>query len=235
MADQNRPEGWIHNWEPNSDDRGSRPHIYEAQQAPDGSFHVSEDEGEDNVARTERMTRNIVTVPGRILVDLALLSAGSTTLLGFIGVFAYGAWGFWIPAILGLAGLGVTLFFAARRRQLQEAFARSGPKQVLQESSVVSRPGSKADAYADLQDMAAKEGAKIKRAREEFSSRSARFFPRIEALQRAMRQMVDPSYDAVWLQIDIRPTLAAFLGTVLVIPIGGFLIVVTAMALLLAG
>lgn len=233
MADQNRPEGWIHNWEPNKDESGSRPHIYEAQQSPDGSFHISE--GEDEVARTKRMTRNIATVPGRILVDLALLSAGITTLLGIIGISAYGSWGFWIPTILGIAGLAVTLFLAMRRRQLQEAFARSGPRQVFEESSALARPGSKRDTYADLQDMAEKEGAKIKRAREEFSSRSARFFPRIEALQRAMQQMVDPSYDAVWLQIDIRPTLAAFLATVLVIPIGGFLIVVTAMALLLAG
>lgn len=222
MADQNRPEGWIHNWEPNSDERGSRPHIYEAQQSPDGSFYVSESGGEDDVARTERMTRNIVTVPGRILVDLALLSAGITTLLGFIGIFAYGSWGFWIPAILGLTGLGVTLFFAVRRRQLQEAFARSGPKQVLQESSALNRPGSKADAYADLQDMAAKEGAKL-------SVREKSFLPVAPGSFRALKRYNEPC--GKWLipatmrfgyRSIFAPLSRLFLGLSLLFPLEDF-------------
>ncbi|MDO5033970.1 MAG: hypothetical protein Q4E01_01075 [Actinomycetaceae bacterium] len=232
MATNNRPEGWIHDWDSSKSSSGQSGRIYDAHQGADGSFSI--DEAPEQPVRVERLKQNLTTVPGRLLIRLASLSAGVTTLLGIIGASSFGSWGYWIPIILGVLGLAVTGFFAFRRKQLQDAIRVSGRKNVIGEQTAVARRGEQGDRQSELHDLAAREGEKVRRARAEFENRTARFFPRIEALQRAMKQMISPSYDAAWLEIDIRPTLAAFIGTVLVIPIGGFLIVMTAFALLLS-
>lgn len=241
MAKQNRPEGWIHDWQPDGEPNGYKPSSSPRGENTGEEFYAPGNDDllppEEKKERTKSFAKNIATVPGRLLIRLALLSAGATTLLGIIGAMAYGSWGWWIPIILGVAGIGVTLFFAARRRQLQDAIARSGPKTVVSEQSAViiyEDQDEQRSTQQQLHDMAQREGEKVRRAREEWEVRSARYFPRVEALQRAMKQMVDPSYDAAWLELDMRPTLISFLATVAVIPIGGFLIVMTAFALLLS-
>ncbi|MDO5048886.1 MAG: hypothetical protein Q4D87_03275 [Actinomycetaceae bacterium] len=192
-----------------------------------------------DATRRQRVTRSISTVPGRLLIRMALASSLLLLVLAAIGVFAYGTWGWWIPLIVGVAGLGITGFFALRRKLLQDAIKRSGPRTVVgEQTSIVihsDSEGERASTEQQLHDMAQREGEKVRRAREEFQNRSARYFPRVEALQRAMKQMVDPSYDAAWLELDIRPTLVSFIATVLVIPVTGFFIVLTTFALLLSG
>lgn len=231
MATNQRPDGWIHDWQSEE----ARHPVYDAYQSPDGSYSTVSDEEITDETRARRMTQSVATVPGKLLIQMATATSAVVVILGLIGVFSYHTWGWWVPTLLGLIGLGITGFFAFRRRQLLAAFRASGPRNVIgEEGRLVRLADSETDRQEQLREMAAREGEKVRRAREEYSRRTARFFPHVEALQRAMKQMVNPSYDAVWLEIDIRPTLASFIATVLVIPIGGFLIVLTAFALLLA-
>ncbi|HHT40229.1 MAG TPA: hypothetical protein GX000_01070 [Actinomyces sp.] len=240
MARTNRPEGWIHDWQPDGEPNGPKPSSSSGGKNFDAdSFAPGDDDllpPEDKEERSNRFFRHVATIPGRLLITLALLSAGIAGLLGIIGASTYGSWGWWIPIIAGGLGIAITLFFAVRRKQLQDAIARSGPRTIIGEQrTVVTYDGEdgQTSQQQQLHDMAQREGEKVRRAREEFEVRSARYLPRVEALQRAMRQMVDPSYDAAWLEIDIRPTLISFLATVAVVPLCGFLIVMTAFALLL--
>lgn len=226
MSKQNRPPGWIHDWQP---DKPSNQQSYQY-----GNDDIIPPSAKDQTEK--RFMKSTATVPGRMLIKFALLSAGSTTLLALIGLLAYGSAGWWFPLLVGLIGLLITGFFALRRYQLQTAIANSGPRQVVGEASAIVRAEDAQKSQEDeLRDFAQREGEKVARARAEYENKTAKYFPRIEAAQRSMRQLVDPSYDARWLDHDMRPTLVSFFATAAVIPITGFFTVVTAFVLLFTG
>lgn len=240
MAKSTREPGWIHNWEP----EGSSHRSPDSTDSP--SRHPDADVGEhalprkpiskaDALTAGARFASEATSVPGRLLIKIALLTAVSTTLLGGIGVWSYDGFGWWVPFIVGLASLGITGFFILRRKQLHDALEESGPRDVIdhEAQSLVILDENGRDPEYELHAFAQREGEAFGRARMEYHRRPARFFPRIEAAQRSLRTYIDPTYDAPWLEHDIRPTLVAFVATALSIPVCGFFTVITAIALIL--
>ncbi|WIK64893.1 hypothetical protein [Gleimia hominis] len=176
----------------------------------------------------QRFTRNAVSVPGRLLIRLALLSAGVLAVANMLGAALYGGAGWWIMLVIAAAALACTGFFAYRRYSLAKAIARSGPREVVTVDDSSSEPAQR------LQEAARQTGERIGSARAEYSRRTARFFPRIEAAQRSLRHLLAPDYDAQWLNQDFRYTLASFVLTAVSIPITGALTLITAVGLLIA-
>lgn len=241
MAKSTREPGWIHNWEPA--DSSHRTPDPTRSQTPDPDVKGDEQRAArkpiskaDALTAGARFASEATSVPGRLLIKIALLTAVSTTLLGGIGVWAYSGFGWWIPFIVGLVSLGITGFFILRRKQLHDALEQSGPRHVIdnEAQSLVVLDENGHDPEYELHAFAQREGEAFGRARMEYQHRPARFFPRIEAAQRSLRSYVDPTYDAPWLNHDIRPTLVAFMATALSIPVCGFFTVITAIALILA-
>ncbi|MDO5720748.1 MAG: hypothetical protein Q4P05_08435 [Actinomycetaceae bacterium] len=240
MAKSTREPGWIHDWEPEDSSHHSpeatRPHAADSAtsdhqgRAP----HMPVSKGEALTVGA-RFASEATSIPGRLLIKIALMTALSTTLLGGIGVWAYSGFGWWIPLIVGLASLAITGFFILRRTQLHNALEQSGPRDVIdndaQSLTILDENGR--DPEYELRAFAQREGEAFGRARREYHHRTARFFPRIEAAQRSLRSYVDPTYDAPWLEHDIRPTLVAFIATAISIPVCGFFTVITAIALIL--
>ncbi|MDO5728017.1 MAG: hypothetical protein Q4P71_00125 [Actinomycetaceae bacterium] len=234
MSGNEREPGWIHDWEPAESSNGSRNHPDRdgTENNPRPTPPVSKGEA---LTAGARFASNATEVPGRLLIKLALLTSASTTLLGWIGIYAYDGFGWWLPFIVGIVALATTGFFAFRRKQLRDSLAQSGPRTVIDQDtqSLVVLDENGHDPEYELHAFAQREGEAFGRARSEFQQRPARFLPRVEAAQRSLRSLVDPGYDAPWLKHDIRPTLVSFVATAISIPVCGFFSVITAIALIL--
>ena len=203
------------------------------------------------MTQSARAAARIVDKPGQLLVKLSAITSSACFLLGLLGRVQFGGWGWWIPLVFGGLGLVGALFFTWRRRVLLNALEVSGPRNVVATSfdaggNIIGEdvPGagkfSAGTFDADSKDRAAyareraqEAGEAYARARGEYHTRTARFFPRVEAATRALRSSVEPGYHAAWLQHDFRPTLVAFFAVALSIPVCAFLAFLTAFALLL--
>lgn len=234
MSRHEREPGWIHNWEP-ADSNRSEPTAH-PEGATDSTRPSAPASKGEALTAGARFASQATAVPGRLLIKLALLTSVSTTLLAGLGLYSYDGFGWWLPFIVGVSSLAVTGFFALRRKQLRDGLEKSGPKTVIDDDrqSLVILDENGRDPEYELHAFAQREGEAFGRARSEFQQRPARFLPRIEAAQRSLRTLVDPGYDAPWLEHDIRPTLVSFLATAISIPVCGFFGVITAIALILA-
>ncbi|MDO5720950.1 MAG: hypothetical protein Q4P06_00180 [Actinomycetaceae bacterium] len=195
------------------------------------------------LTQSMRVAARVVDTPGRMLIRAALIMNLAVFLLGLIGKSAFGGLGWWIPLVSGLLGVCVTSFFTWRRHQLLGALDRSGPRNVWDEAGPAGfasfeqqgygSPDSSEDRLSAAHQRAQEAGEAYQRARTEYRTRTARFFPRMEAASRALRASVEPGYEAAWLDHDFRPTLVAFFLVALSIPIGALLALLTGFALIL--
>lgn len=76
-------------------------------------------------------------------------------------------------------------------------------------------------ARGTAEDRLTEELAFLQEVRWEGSVRTARYFPRVEAAQRALVLAAGGTVNAPYLKDDLRVTLVALLGTLLAIPLGG--------------
>lgn len=166
--------------------------------------------------------------PGALLLEVAAFAVGSFLLLGVV----HGVQGEW-PSSWGAAIVAAILAvpvvdLALRRHRLQlrtegldvhRTVAPASREVVVVDGEPVGGMSSEGrDAFAA--------------ALAEHQIRSARFFPRIEATQRAAVAAAGGTVNAPYLKDDLRVTLLALLGTLAAIPLATLGAIVTAIALL---
>lgn len=160
--------------------------------------------------------------PGAILLSLAAWSIGIFALLG-LGYGVTGArWTDWVPlALAGVLAVPVVVL-AVRRERLQVQTEHlhlhrtvSGNRTSLTFDAEPSR-----DPVQDEVDA-------ISGAMAENAVRTARFFPRVEAAQRAGLHAAGGPVNAPYLRDDLRVTLAALLGSLASIPLAGLGSIIT--------
>lgn len=166
--------------------------------------------------------------PGALLLEVAACAVGSFLLLGVVhGVQGDGA-SSWsavvVAAVLAVPVVDLTL----RRHRLQRrtegldvhrTVAPASREVVIQDGEPVAGMSPEArDAFAA--------------ALAEHRIRRARFFPGLEATQRAAVAAAGGTVNAPYLKDDLRVTLLALLGTLAAIPLATLGAIVTALALL---
>jgi len=165
--------------------------------------------------------------PGAVLLKVAALTVGLFALLG-LGYAAGGSgWNAWTPLVLaGLLTVPV-IVLAVRRERLQIQ------TQALHLHRTI--PGDRGLATYDddptrgpVQD----ELDALSAAMAENAVRTARFFPRVEAAQRAGLRAAGGPVNAPYLQDDLRVTLGALIGTLAAIPLAMLGSIVTTVLLL---
>ncbi|OKL52011.1 hypothetical protein [Buchananella hordeovulneris] len=170
--------------------------------------------------------------PGRFL---ALLSFAAIGLLLFLGVLAAqdaASWTSWVP--LGLAVclliaptvLGWQLFKYARAKKHYAA------RQVIVVPDPAQHPSDEAASGGAVY-LANAAGQRLAAAASEYARRDARHLPRVEAAQRAAKQLAGDQFDAPLLQQDWRVGATAVAATVATIPFALFAALVTGVNLLL--
>lgn len=172
----------------------------------------------------------VVRRPGALLLRAAAVAVASFALLGLVFALtgAGAGWAAWLPLVLaGFLAVPVVVL-AVRRERLQartDELARH--RTVIAGAGEVARSGGAArrDPLQDEMDSVAAAMA-------ESGVRTARFFPRIEAAQRAGLLAAGGPVNAPYLRDDLRVTIAALLGTVAAIPLATIGALVTVVGLL---
>ena len=179
--------------------------------------------------------------PGLLLLRAAGLTVGSFAALGIVRAWTAIGWTAWVPlALAALLALPVVVL-AQRRARLQATTEGLDPHRTIEVTSPSGRVGaggdpgtprgarpsgdarpSSAQAELDSLDAAVREGA----------LRTARYFPRIEAAQRAGLLAAGGPVNAPYLRDDLRVTFVALVGTLAAVPLGALGAIVTAVLLL---
>lgn len=178
-----------------------------------------------------RIVANLVRLarrPGRLLLTAAAVPVGLFALFGLLLGLDAETWTGWVPLVLaGLLAVPVVVL-AVRRERLQRTTADLGDHPVTTAGGVVVVPGDRSARVPGEEELAA-----WTEAMDEGRVRTARWFPRVEATQRALVRAAGGTVQAPYLKDDLRVTLVAFLGTVAAIPFGVLGTFVSAFALLL--
>lgn len=178
-----------------------------------------------------RVVANLVRLarrPGRLLLTAAAVPVGVFALLALLLGLDAEAWTGWVPLVLaGVLAVPVVVL-TVRRERLQRTTADLGDHPVTTAGGVLVVPGDRT-ARAPTEE----ELATLSEAMDEGRVRTARWFPRVEATQRALVRAAGGTVHAPYLRDDLRVTLLAFLGTVAAIPLGVLGAFVSAFALLL--
>jgi hypothetical protein len=153
--------------------------------------------------------------PGGIVLVAAAIADGFFLLFSYLAARTTGAPFAWFLFVVA-AGLAVFVALLAWRRarltrHVDEMEAALAAQQLS--AGVVDRPAPAADRLGE-------EMAFLEEVRWENSVRTARYFPRIEAAQRALVLAAGGTVNAPYLKDDLRVTLVALLGTLAAIPIG---------------
>lgn len=184
-------------------------------------------------ATSEAMNRIVVNIvrlarrPGLVLLVAAAVPVGVFLLFGLlIGLDAV-SWVGWVPCALAVLLAVPVVVLAVRRERLQRATADLGDHRVTAVGGVVVVRGERAATPLE------EEMSTLGEALDEGRLHTARWFPRVEAAQRALLRAAGGPVNAPYLRDDLRVTLLAFLGTVAAIPLGVLGAFVCAFALLL--
>lgn len=170
--------------------------------------------------------------PGRFL---ALLSFAAIGLLLFLGVLAARdatSWTNWVP--LGLAGL-LSIAPIVLGWQIVK-YARAKKHYAARQVIVVPDPTQADNAESETDSathLATAAGQRLAAAASEYARRDARHLPRVEAAQRAAKQLAGDQFDAPLLQQDWRIGASAVAATIATIPFALFAALVTGVNLLL--
>ena len=165
--------------------------------------------------------------PGGVIVALAAVADGFFLLFAVLAAVTTGAAFAWfLVVVAAVLGLLVALLAWRRVRLTRHVDAMEAALEAQQLSAgVVDRPSPTADRLSE-------EMAFLEEVRWENSVRTARYFPRIEAAQRALVLAAGGTVNAPYLKDDLRVTLVALLGALLAIPVGalGAMISITILA-----
>lgn len=185
-------------------------------------------------ATNDAMNQIVVNVvrlarrPGYLLLVGAAVPVGVFLLFGLLLGLEAESWGGWVPFALAVLLAVPVAVLAVRRERLQRATADIGDGPVTTAGGVVVVTNQ--PAAGDLEE----ELATLTEAMDEGRVRTARWFPRVEATQRALLRAAGGPVRAPYLRDDLRVTLVAFLGTVAAIPLGVLGSFMSAFALLLS-
>ena len=183
--------------------------------------------------------------PGAVLLRVAASMIGLLALLGLVrgltgdevagdGVAA------WVPLVLaGVLAVPVVIL-AVRRERLQaqtqgldlhRVVVASRGTLVVPDGDPLRDPlrNSERNSQRDSQQQ---ELDSLSAAMAENAVRTARFFPRVEAAQRAALLAAGGPVNAPYLRDDLRVTIGALVGTVAAVPLAGLGVIVTAVLLL---
>lgn len=155
----------------------------------------------------------LVRLPGLVLLQLGFLSLLFSGLLVGLAWYRSGSTGWVVAGVVWLVVFVVFLLLWLRRRDLLRRLASEGGWQ----GSLI--PSSGAASAGGTAEFMRREGESVQAARVEFKRRGTRFFPRIEAGQRALRELAGGAYRGAWLEHDLRPTLVLFVMAVLALPL----------------
>ncbi|GAA4432581.1 hypothetical protein GCM10023169_38500 [Georgenia halophila] len=181
-------------------------------------------------ATAEMLNRVVPTLvrvarrPGAVLLTIAGTAVGLFALLGLLLATGATAWTGWIPFGVAVVLALPVLVLAVRRARLQ-ARTRDLDVEVVRGSSgaevVVLSPGEGGPGGTDPSRRdTEEEQAVLDAAAAENAIRTARFFPRLEAAQRAARVAAGGTVNAPYLADDVRVTVVALVGTLAAIPLG---------------
>ncbi|RYV50942.1 hypothetical protein [Pengzhenrongella frigida] len=165
--------------------------------------------------------------PGAILLSLAGWPIGIFALLG-LGYGATGdGWAAWLPFLWAGVLVVPVAVLAIRRERLQvQTQSLHLHRTITGDQTVVTY-----DAQPSVSPVQEELDA-LSAAMAENAVRTARFFPRIEAAQRAGLLAAGGPVNAPYLRDDLRVTLAALVGTLVAIPLAVLGSIVTAVLLL---
>jgi hypothetical protein len=166
--------------------------------------------------------------PGGFLLRVATAVIGVFALLGLTFALADGGSAKWVPLVLaGILAVPVAVL-AVRRERLQVQAEGLGLHPTIGENprAMVVYDGS------GSRDPLAEEMDSLTSAMVESTVLTARFFPRIEAAQRAALLAAGGPVNAPYLRDDLRVTLAALIGTLAAVPLGTLGAMITAILLL---
>ena len=155
--------------------------------------------------------------PGAALLVAAAIADGSFLLFAWLAVRATGSPFAWL-LFAGAAALALVIaLFAWRRRRLaaHRAEAVGVPAAQRLSPGVVAGSGAPSDRLDE-------ELSLLQEVQWGGSLRPARYFPRIEATQRALVRAAGGTVNAPYLKDDLRVTLVALLGTMAAIPLASF-------------
>lgn len=163
----------------------------------------------------------LARAPGRLLLVVASVPVGAFLLLGLLLGLGAAGWTGWVPFALAALLAVPVVVLAVRRARLQRATESlpqgplTTPGGVVVVSGDTSRDTTMNDAVSEAH------------------IHTTRWFPRVEAAQRALLRAAGGPVKAPYLRDDLRVTLLAFLGTAAAIPLGILGAFITAFALLL--
>ena len=164
--------------------------------------------------------------PGGWLLRAAAATIGVFALLGLGYGARGGGWTGWIPCALAALLAVPVVVLAVRRERLQvQTQGLHLRTTITGDTSLVTYDAtSPRDPVQDELDV-------ISAAMAENAVRTARFFPRIEAAQRAGLRAAGGPVNAPYLRDDLRVTLAALIGTLVAIPLAvlGSIVVLAAL------
>ena len=178
-------------------------------------------ETSDAVNRIAANVVRLARTPGRLLLVGAGVPLAAFLLLAFLVGLGAERWTAWGPFALAVLLAVPLVVLAVRRARLQRATA-----------DLPQDPVTSAGGVVVITDQPADEDA-LREAATEAQIHTARWFPRVEAAQRALLRAAGGPVNAPYLRDDLRVTLVAFLGTVAAIPLGVLGAFVSAFSLLL--
>jgi len=182
-------------------------------------------ETSDAMNRTVADLVRLARKPGRLLLTGAAVPVGVFAVLALLLGLEAERWTGWLPLVLaGVLAVPVAVL-AVRRQRLQRTTEGLAERPV-------TIPGSGVVVVVEGQTRTPADPA-WGEAVQEGRMRTARWFPRVEAAQRAAVRAAGGTVNAPYLKDDLRVTLVAFLGTVAAIPLGVLGAFASAFALLL--
>ncbi len=154
------------------------------------------------------------TRPGALLLRAAAVADGFFLLFAVLALRATGSLFAWVLVSIAAVLAAAILLFAWRRHRLTAYVDEMEAALAAQHLSagVVAAPADRLDEELRL----------LREMQWEASIRTARYFPRIEATQRALVLAAGGTVNAPYLKDDLRVTLVALFGTMAAIPLGSF-------------
>lgn len=165
--------------------------------------------------------------PGAILLGLGWWAIGIFALLALVYGATGDGWTAWSPlAWAGLLAVPIAVLAVRRQRLQVQTQGLHLHRTITGDESLVTYDAARS------RDPVQEELEVISAAMAENAVRTARFFPRVEAAQRAGLLAAGGPVNAPYLRDDLRVTLAALLGTLGAIPLAALGSIVTAVMLL---
>lgn len=174
--------------------------------------------------------------PGRFLTLLSFASIGLLLFLGVLAAQDATSWISWVPLGLAVCMLIAPTVLCWQILKYARARKRYAARQVIVEpdpAQAASAESTTDSATNSATHLAAAAGQRLAAAASEYARRDARHLPRVEAAQRAAKQLAGDQFDAPLLQQDWRVGATAVAATVATIPFALLAALVTGVNLLL--